>query len=60
MKITKLNKSELLELTGGILELQIDTDINNNNKIAECRCSFNNNNVINNNNYVEGCLCACK
>lgn len=59
LKKLKLNRAvltaeELRQLKGG------NDDINNNNYVTDCACSYiNKTRAINNNNSVSGCQCAC-
>jgi hypothetical protein len=50
-----LTKNELSKIMAGS-----GNDVNNNNSVAQCYCTFNNNSVINNNNSIESCSCTCK
>lgn len=54
IKLSKavLTKRELDQLRGG-------GDIQNNNTVPSCVCSYDNRSLIENNNIVAGCSCTC-
>ena len=62
MKSELLNQKELNKLIGGQYNQDCEADdINNNNSVSGCWCSYENSpNAIANNNTAEGCLCLCQ
>ena len=61
-----LTKDEIAQLLGGTIGngngdgIELGKEINNNNFIVGCQCTFNNSSTtINNNNYVKQCDCVC-
>jgi hypothetical protein len=61
MENKELTKEELNELVGGVEYLQSNAiDVLNHNTVWNCKCTYNNRNVIENkNDYSGGCTCEC-
>jgi hypothetical protein len=58
-----LENEELIQLKGGeqMCDDEVDSDVNNNNRVKDCECIYNNSSVITNNNFVGGhCKCLCR
>lgn len=59
-KISKtiISSIEMKELKGGTSS-SANGDVKNKNKVATCKCTWNDNSTIINENKVIGCACVC-
>ncbi|MDR2980067.1 MAG: hypothetical protein LBV02_06490 [Bacteroidales bacterium] len=55
---TIISSIEMEELKGGFSSSASD-DVINKNKVATCRCTWNDNSTTINENKVTGCTCVC-